>query len=84
MGLIHIKERGGDEEYRFKKALKMAKTAIDEICELSDEMEEEFGGQAEERYGHRDGYARRGGAYRREDWDALDERRSRDSRGRYM
>jgi hypothetical protein len=41
MGLIHIMERGGDEEYRFKKALKTAKYAIEEICELSDKMEEE-------------------------------------------
>jgi len=74
MGLIHIKERGGDEEYRFKKALKTAKSAIEEICELSDEMEEQ--------YSERGSYRMRG--YSSRDWDDMDERRSRDSRGRYM
>lgn len=82
MGIIHIKERGGDEEYRFKKALKMAKYAIDEICEISDEMEDEYGSESEERYGMRGGYSRRG--YSRRDEYGMDERRSRDSRGRYM
>ena len=75
MGLIHIKERGGDEEYRFKKALKTAKSAIEEICELSDEMEEQYSERG--RYRMRDGYSGHG-------WDDMDERRSRDSRGRYM
>lgn len=85
MGLIHIKERGGDESYRFKKALKMAKYAIDEICELSDEMEDEFGSEGEERYGMRSGYSRRGGYYNRDEMSMeMPERRSRDSRGRYM
>lgn len=79
MGIIHIMSRGGDEEYRFKSALKKAKSAIEEICELSEEMEEEYG---ERGYGER---ARmRGGYSHREDWDGMDERRSRDSRGRYM
>ena len=41
MGLIHIMSRGGDEEYRFKAALKKAKSSIEEICELSEQMEEE-------------------------------------------
>lgn len=75
MGLIHIKERGGEEETRFKKALKMAKSAIEEICELSDEMEEQ--------YSERGGYRMRGG-YSSRDWDDMEERRYRDSRGRYM
>ena len=76
MGLIHIKEKGGDQEYRFKNALKMAKAAIDEIRELSDEMEEQYG----ERHG---GYRSRG--YDRgydHGWDGMEERR--DSRGRFM
>lgn len=85
MGIIHIKERGGDEEYRFKKALKKAKEAIEEICELSDEMEEQF---SERGYGER-GYGERRGGYRSRgfdsrDWDGMEERRGRDSRGRYM
>lgn len=75
MGLLHIMTRGGDEEYRFKAALKKAKMAIEEICELSDEMEEEFS--------ERGGTRMRGGYYRREDWDSMDERRGRDSMGRY-
>lgn len=82
MGLIHIKERGGDEEYRFKKALKMAKYAIDEICELSDQMEDEYGSEGEERYGMRGGFDRRD--YRRDDMsERMEERRGRDSMGRY-
>lgn len=74
MGLIHIKERGGDEDYRFKKALKKAKSAIEEICDLSDEMEEQYG----ERYDER----RMG--YRSQGMEDYEERRSRDGRGRYM
>lgn len=75
MGMIHIMSRGGDEERRFKTALKQAKSAIEEICELSDEMEEEFS--------ERGGYRMRGGYSRRDDWDSsMDERRGRN--GRYM
>lgn len=66
MGLIHIMERGGDDEYRFKKALKKAKYAIEEICDLSEKMEDQYG----ERMGNRGSYSRR------EDWDEMDERRS--------
>lgn len=73
MGLIHIMERGGDDLREYKKAVKMAKQAIDTICELSDEMEDQYG---ERGYSHRYG--------RREDWDGMmDERRGRDSMGRY-
>jgi len=75
MGLLHIMSRGGDEEYRFKRALKKAKTAIEEICELSEEMEEEFS--------ERGGAKMRGGYYPREEWDGMDERRGRDNMGRY-
>lgn len=77
MGLIHIMERGGDDYREYKKAVKMAKEAIETICELTDEMEEQ--------YGERRGYRMRGGSsYRSEDWDGMEERRGRDSRGRYM
>ena len=64
-------ERGGEDYREYKKAVKMAKQAIETICELTDEMEDQYG----ERYGHRYG--------RREDWDGMDERRGRDSMGRY-
>lgn len=75
MGLSIIKSRGGDDEYRFKKALKKAVSALDEICELSEEMEDQ--------YSERDGSHMRSGYSRREDWDEMDERRGRDSMGRY-
>lgn len=65
-------ERGGDDEYRFKKALKTAKHAIEEICELSEKMEEQYG----ERMGQRGSYSRR------EDWDDMDERRGSYRMGR--
>lgn len=72
MGLIHIMERGGDDEYRFKKALKKAKYAIEEICDLSDKMEEEYG--YSERMGRRGGYSRKD--------DDMDERREWNRMGR--
>lgn len=77
MGLIHIMERGGDDLREYKKAVKAAKEAIDTICELTADMEDEFG------YSERGGMSNRSG-YRMRDWDGMDERRSRDSRGRYM
>lgn len=63
MGLIHIMKRGGDELYEYKKALKMAKKSIEILCELSEEMEDEYG------YGER-------GSYRREEDDDMRERGS--------
>ena len=77
---IGFKEKGGDEEYRFKKALKMAKYAIEEICELSEDMEDEYG-SSDDRYASRS-YYRRGYAMR-DGMDGMDERRGRDSMGRY-
>lgn len=64
-------ERGGDDEYRFKKALKTAKYAIEEICELSDRMEDEYGERMSSRMSER--MSRR---YSRRD-DEMDERRGR-------
>lgn len=92
MGLIHIKERGGDQERRFKRALRMAKEAIEEIQQLSEDMEEEFssrgggysgrdGGGYSGRDGGGGGYSNRGGYGERDDWG--ERNRSRDSRGRY-
>lgn len=67
MGLIHIMERGGSDYHEYKKAVKDAKRAIETICELTEEMEDEYG------YGER-----RGGSYRmREDWRDAEEHRSR-------
>ena len=42
MGIIHIMERGGDDLYEYKKALKTAKKSIDMLCELSEEMEDKY------------------------------------------
>lgn len=85
MGIIHIMERGGDDLREYKKALKMAKQGIETICELSEEMEDQYSERADygERYGSRGGYRSRGYS-RRDDWDEMDERRYRDSRGHYM
>lgn len=74
MGIIHIMKRGGDDYREYKKAVKMAKEAIETICELTEEMEDEFGGGMDERRG---GSYMRGGSYRNGDWDGMDERRGR-------
>ena len=63
MGIVHIMKRGGDNYHDYKEALmdakksvKAAKKAIDYICELTGEMEDEYG--YEER-----------GSYRRDERD---------------
>ena len=48
MGLIRLMERGGNDYHEYKKALKMAKKAIETLCELTEDMESEYG------YGERD------------------------------
>ena len=79
MGRLIFFKRGSDDYREYKQALMMAKKSIERLCELTEEMEDEYG--YEERSG---GYRMRYGE-RREDWDGgMDERRSRDSRGRYM
>lgn len=69
MGLIHIMERGGDDYREYKKAVKKAKEAIETICELTEDMEEQ--------YGERGGASMRGGYSRKDDWDDMSERYSR-------
>lgn len=59
-------ERGGDEYHTYKKALKMAKKAINKLCELTEEMEEEY--DFEER-DHSD------------EWDGVEERKMRKKKG---
>lgn len=66
MGLIRVMERGGDDYREYKKAVKMAKEAIETICELTDDMEEKFS--------ERGGSSMRGGYSRREDWEEEDRR----------
>ena len=53
MGLIRLMERGGDDLHEYKKALKMAKKSIDILCDLTEEIEDEYG------YGERGSYRRR-------------------------
>ena len=43
MGLIRIMERGGDDYRDYKRALKAAKKAVDILCELTEDMESEYG-----------------------------------------
>ncbi len=81
MGLIHIMERSSDSQVRrFEEGLKMAKEGIMEACEVFEDMKAQF---SERGYGSRGGYSGRGGYGQREDWDGMDERRGRDSMGRY-
>jgi len=81
MGLITILKRGGDEYREYKEAVKMAKEAIETICALTEDMEEQFGERGG--YGEHGSY-RGGSSYRRRpEWDEMDERRGRDSMGRY-
>ena len=56
----------------FYEAMEMAKEGLERVCELAEEMREQYGGR---------------GGYGRRDWDEMEdygERRRRDSRGRYM
>ncbi|MBR3466530.1 MAG: hypothetical protein IKH15_04855 [Bacteroidales bacterium] len=81
----------GSDVRKFKEAAMTAKESIAEMCELVDEMSERYSerGSYGERYGERgrydmrDDYSQRGGYYGR-DWDEMNERRYRDSRGRFM
>lgn len=67
MGIIRLMEKGGEDYKEYKKALKKAKEAIDEICELTDEMEDTFSSR---------GYGMRGGMSRRDDdYEMYDRRR---------
>ena len=86
MGYRVISFRDGSEARDFKEAMemtkegmRMAKKGFEKICELSEEMTEQYGERGS--YGER--YGERGGYYGRE-WDDMDERRYRDSRGRNM
>lgn len=64
MGLIRLMERGGSDYHDYKKALKMAKKSIETLCELTEDMEEEYG------------YGERGSYRRKDDQDDMYERGS--------
>lgn len=82
--MIVLRERNDGDVARFEDALKDAKMGIKEACEIFEDMKEQFDerGSYGERYSSR-GYSQRGGGYYRRDWDDMDERRYRDSMGRY-
>ena len=80
------RERGSNSEAsEFRRAAKVAKEALETMCELADEMEDRYSERRGE-YGRRgDDYSERGGSGRRDhEDDGWSERRMRDSRGRYM
>ena len=72
MGLIRIMERGGDDYREYKWHLKNAKKSIEALCELTKEMEDEYG------------YGERGYSERDYDRDEMSERGGRSMRRRYM
>lgn len=65
MGLIRLMERGGSDYHEYKKAIKMAKKAIETICDLTEEMEDEYG------------YSERGGYMKRDEREDIEMRNSR-------
>lgn len=97
MGLIHIMERSGDNDVRrFEESLHMAKEGLMQAVEIFDDMKAQFSSRYDQRYdqrnygerndrgyGERNGSYMRGGSYRDGEYGGMDERRSRDSMGRY-
>ena len=92
MGLVHIFEKG-DDVRQFEEKLHMAKDAIMDLSDQFEEMKMQFsqrgGYSSRGGYSGRDGgYSGRDGGYSgrdggfRDDWE-LEERRGRDSMGRY-
>lgn len=59
MGLIHIMERGGKKAERFEDAMYEIKEAVDEMCDIYDEMKEQFSSRDGGRASYRGGYNRR-------------------------
>lgn len=83
--MIVLRERNEGDVERFELALKKAEKGAKEAREIFEEMKDQFGerGAYSERYGDSErrgywNYSRRDG-----DWDEMDERRYRDSMGRY-
>ena len=65
MRLVKIMERGGEDYHEYKKALKKAKEGIEMLCELTEEMEDQYA----PRGGYNRGYSRK-----ERDWDEMSER----------
>lgn len=71
--------RKSSDTKEFYEAMDMAKEGLERVCELAEEMAEQYG-ERRGSYGSRSRYGER------DEWDMSDygERRRRDSRGRYM
>ena len=88
--MIRFGEKGhSSDAMEFEEAARMVEEGLECMRELASEMEDKY---SERRYGMRGGsYGNRGdygmrGDYGRRDWDEddmMNERRMRDSRGRY-
>ena len=88
--MIRFGEKGhSSDAMEFEEAARMVEEGLECMRELASEMEDKY---SERRYGMRGGsYGNRGdygmrGDYGRRDWDdddMMNERRMRDSRGRY-
>ena len=83
MRFIQFKSNDGGDIDRFEEGLKMAKYGIMDVCEIWEDMKEQFserrGGYSErgsygERYGERGGYGQRDGYGERGGYSRRDER----------
>lgn len=89
MGYAVYNLRGGNYgrksgEMEFEEAAQMVEEGLECMRELAEEMKEQYG-ERRGSYGSRGGYGMRGD-YGRRDWDdddMMNERRMRDSRGRF-
>lgn len=86
-----ISMRGGNygrksEDIEFEEAAQMVEEGLECMRELAEDMKEQYG-MRRGSYGSRGGYGMRGRYGDREMWDEMDdmmnERRMRDSRGRF-
>lgn len=98
MGYAVYNLRGGygrksSETREFYEAMDMAKEGLERVCELAEEMVDQYGERRGGSYGRRGrgGYGSRGGYGNRygerddmEDMEDYGERQRRDSRGRFM
>lgn len=98
MGYAVYNLRGGSygrkssDMREFEEAMEMAKEGMERICELAEEMTEQYGERRGGSYGNRGGYGRRGSYGNRygeredmwDDEDMMNERRRRDRMGRFM
>lgn len=64
MRLVKIMERGGEDYHDYKKALKTAKKAIDVLCDITEDMEDEYGYSERKEYYSDDEIDERGGSVR--------------------